>query len=80
MHIPDGQLLANGADSGFLGFNDIVGHSDVNHAVFFLSIYTLDASLGQRFSNEGMPNSSIARMYHSSVILTPQGNFLRRWE
>ncbi len=80
VHIPNGQLLlANGAGSGFSGFNvlhDDVGNSNADHAVFVPSIYTPDAPLGQRFSNEGMPNSSIARMYHSSVILTPQGNFL----
>ena len=80
VHIPNGQILVvNGAGTGFAGFNsvqDTIGNSNADHAVLVPSIYTPDAPLGQRFSNLGMPSSGIARVYHSTATLTPQGNFL----
>jgi hypothetical protein len=36
-------------------------------------LYTPSAPLGRRFSNQGMPSSEIARMYHSTATLTPNG-------
>ncbi|KAI0737814.1 glyoxal oxidase precursor [Daedaleopsis nitida] len=80
LHIPNGQLLiANGAGTGFAGFNSVqetIGNSNADHAVLTPSLYTPDAPLGQRISNAGMPTTDIARVYHSSITLTPQGNFL----
>ncbi|TFK83756.1 copper radical oxidase [Polyporus arcularius HHB13444] len=80
LHIPNGQILiTNGAGTGFAGYNsvqDTIGNSNSDHAVLVPSIYTPDAPLGQRISNRGMPSSGIARLYHSSATLTPQGNFL----
>lgn len=55
---------------------DAVGNSNADHAILTPELYTPTAALGQRFSQEGLPTSNIARMYHSSVTLTPQGNFL----
>lgn len=86
LHVPNGQILiANGAQTGFPGFStgvaagsipDPVGNSFADNAALIPSLYTPSAPLGQRISNTGMPNSGIARMYHSSITLTPQGNFL----
>ncbi|KAI0757976.1 glyoxal oxidase precursor [Fomes fomentarius] len=84
LHIPNGQILiSNGASKGFSGFRDLnpaipdpVDNSNADDAALIPSIYTPDAPLGQRISNEGMPNATIARMYHSTITLTPQGNFL----
>ncbi|TFK83299.1 copper radical oxidase [Polyporus arcularius HHB13444] len=80
VHLPNGQvLISNGAQSGFSGFDalpDTVNESNADHPALVPSIYTPDASLGQRISNKGMPSSGIARMYHSTITLTPQGNFL----
>ncbi|RPD67533.1 glyoxal oxidase precursor [Lentinus tigrinus ALCF2SS1-6] len=80
LHIPNGQILiANGAGTGFAGFNsvqDLIGNSNADHAVLVPSIYTPDAPLGERIINSGMPSSGIARVYHSTITLTPQGNFL----
>ncbi|KAI0684365.1 glyoxal oxidase N-terminus-domain-containing protein [Earliella scabrosa] len=79
VHLPNGQILiTNGARTGFSGFNgiaDLVGESHADHAVLTPSLYTPDAPHGRRISNAHMPNAEIPRMYHSSVILTPQGNF-----
>ena len=80
VHLPNGQvLIANGAGTGFAAtgqVGDLVGDSDADNAVFTPSLYTPAAPLGRRFSNTGLPTSDIARVYHSSITLTPQGNFL----
>ncbi|KAH9854840.1 glyoxal oxidase precursor [Lenzites betulinus] len=80
VHLPNGQvLITNGARSGFAAIRQVqdpIGNSNSDHAVLVPSLYTPDAPLGQRISNAGMPSSGIARVYHSSVTLTPQGNFL----
>ncbi len=80
VHLPNGQVLvANGAGTGFAAtgqVHDLIGDSDADNAVFTPSLYTPGSPLGRRFSNEGLPTSDIARVYHSSITLTPQGNFL----
>ena len=80
LHLPNGQILiANGAGSGFAGFNsvqDTIGNSNADNAVLVPELYTPSAALGRRFSNAGMPSAGIARVYHSTITLTPQGNFL----
>ena len=80
VHVPNGQvLIINGAQTGFASsgtVRDPIGASNADHPVFVPSLYTPDAPLGQRISNAGMPRSDIARVYHSTVTLTPQGNFL----
>ena len=80
LHLPNGQILiANGAGTGFAGFGSVadpIGNSNADHAVLVPELYTPSAPLGKRFSNEGLPSAGIARVYHSSITLTPQGNFL----
>lgn len=80
VHLPNGQvLIANGARTGFAALQqvpDAIGSSNSDHAVLTPSLYTPDAPLGQRISNAGLPTSDIARVYHSTITLTPQGNFL----
>ncbi|KAH9884941.1 glyoxal oxidase N-terminus-domain-containing protein [Cubamyces lactineus] len=80
VHLPNGQvLITNGGRSGFAAIASVshpIGGSNADHPVLVPSLYTPDAPLGQRISNEGMPSSGISRLYHSSVTLTPQGNFL----
>ena len=80
VHLPNGQILiANGAGSGFAGIKSVqqpIGNSNADHAVLVPELYTPSAELGQRFSNAGMPSAGIARVYHSTITLTPQGNFL----
>ncbi|KAI0027650.1 glyoxal oxidase N-terminus-domain-containing protein [Vararia minispora EC-137] len=80
VHIPNGQILiANGGRTGFAALSavkDPVFQSNADNPVFTPEIYTPSAALGTRFSNQSMPTSPVARMYHSSITLTPQGNFL----
>lgn len=73
------MLIINGAMTGFAALHtvaDPIGNSNADHPALTPSIYTPDLPLGQRISNEGMPTTDIARVYHSSITLTPQGNFL----
>ncbi|KAJ7213258.1 glyoxal oxidase N-terminus-domain-containing protein [Mycena rebaudengoi] len=78
--LPNGQILIiNGAGSGYAAISSVgvlTDNSNADHAVLTPSLYTPSAPLGQRISNEGMPTTDIARMYHSSVTLTPAGNIL----
>ena len=80
VHIPNGQvLITNGAGTGFAAISQVpdpAGNANCDHAVLTPSIYSPDLPLGQRISNAGMPTSEVPRVYHSSVTLTPQGNFL----
>ncbi|KAJ7580142.1 glyoxal oxidase N-terminus-domain-containing protein [Mycena floridula] len=78
--LPNGQvLIINGAGTGFAAVASVadpVGNSNADHAVLTPTLYTPSAALGHRFSNKEMPTTDIARMYHSTVSLTPMGNFL----
>ncbi|KAJ7165639.1 glyoxal oxidase N-terminus-domain-containing protein [Mycena crocata] len=78
--LPNGQvLITNGAQTGYAATNSVrdpVDNSNADHAALTPSLYDPSAPLGQRFSNKGLPTTNIARVYHSSVSLTPSGNIL----
>ncbi|KAJ6470090.1 glyoxal oxidase N-terminus-domain-containing protein [Mycena vitilis] len=74
--LPNGQILiTNGAASGYAAVASIgvtTGNSNADHPVFTPILYTPSAPLGRRMTQEGLPTTNIARLYHSSVTLTPQ--------
>jgi len=79
--LPNGQvLITNGGRTGYAAAGSVadpVGNSsNADHPVFTPELYTPQAPLGRRLSKAGMPTTNIARMYHSGVSLTPQGNIL----
>ncbi|KAJ7194737.1 glyoxal oxidase N-terminus-domain-containing protein [Mycena pura] len=78
--LPNGQvLIINGGATGYAALNSIgttTGASNADHPVFTPILYTPSAAVGRRMTQEGLPASKIARLYHSSVTLTPQGNIL----
>jgi len=81
IQLPNGQLLIiNGGRKGYAAINSVANPpgnvSNADDPVFTPSLYTPDAPLGQRISNKGMPTTDIARLYHSSVTLTPSGNIM----
>ncbi|KAL0953553.1 hypothetical protein HGRIS_004774 [Hohenbuehelia grisea] len=80
VHLPNGQvLIINGAKTGFAALasvGDPVDDGNADHAALTPELYTPWLPKGKRFSNKGLPTSDIPRVYHSSVTLTPQGNFL----
>jgi len=78
--LPNGQILiTNGALTGYAAVASIgvtTGNSNADHPIFTPILYTPTAAVGSRMTQEGLPTTNIARLYHSSVTLTPQGNLL----
>ncbi|KAF7317558.1 hypothetical protein MKEN_00842700 [Mycena kentingensis (nom. inval.)] len=74
--LPDGRvLLVNGAETGMAGYGNVedqIGQSNADHPALTPVIYDPAAPAGKRFTEVGAA-SNIARMYHSSASLTPNG-------
>ncbi|THU84473.1 hypothetical protein K435DRAFT_687429 [Dendrothele bispora CBS 962.96] len=67
--LPDGRVtIVNGPQTGASGRSD--------HPAFTPSLYDPLAAPGKRFTQEGLPTSDIARMYHSTATLTPNASIL----
>ncbi|KAJ6501963.1 glyoxal oxidase precursor [Mycena sanguinolenta] len=81
--LPTGDvLLINGAHTGYSGYPSVVGSnvtmSNSADPAFRGMLYRTSSSFpaGQRITQEGIPTSDIARMYHSSASLTAKGNVM----
>ncbi|RDB22279.1 Aldehyde oxidase GLOX [Hypsizygus marmoreus] len=78
--LPTGQILiVNGAGSGISGYGNVrdqVGASNADNPVLTPVLYNPIATPGQRFSSDGLPTSSIPRLYHSVATLTPAGDVM----
>lgn len=79
--LPGGEvLIINGAATGYSAIgsvgDQVVGSSNADHPHLTPSLYRPSAPSGQRFTSQDMPRSSIPRLYHSAVTLTPKGNIL----
>ncbi|RUS19300.1 glyoxal oxidase N-terminus-domain-containing protein [Endogone sp. FLAS-F59071] len=77
MVLPDGKiLLVNGAQIGFAGYgltSDIAG-VHASNPVYNPVLYDPQAAAGHRFSV--LPPSTLARMYHSTTYLLPDGRVM----
>ncbi|KAJ7136302.1 glyoxal oxidase precursor [Mycena crocata] len=79
--LPTGDvILINGAHTGYSGYPSVsdanaTGSNSANPA-FRGILYRSDFPAGQRITQDGLPSSKIARMYHSSASLTAQGNIM----
>ena len=78
--LPTGEILiVNGGGTGISGYGNVidqVGTSNADNPVLTPVIYNPMAAVGERFSTEGLPASSIPRLYHSVATLTPSGNVM----
>ncbi|KAJ7767069.1 glyoxal oxidase N-terminus-domain-containing protein [Mycena olivaceomarginata] len=82
--LPDGRVvIVNGAQTGFAAYGtvgivpDIVGpSSNADHPAFTPVVYDPTGAAGHRFSSQGIPASTIPRLYHSTATLTPNGSIL----
>ncbi|KAK7449323.1 hypothetical protein VKT23_013466 [Stygiomarasmius scandens] len=76
--LPNGQaMIMNGGQSGYSAYGNVVdpvSNSNADHPNFTPMLYNPDAPVGMRFTREGLPATDIARLYHSTVSLTPNGN------
>lgn len=50
-----------------------IGHSYADSPVLQPAIYDPSAANGSRWSTDGMQNSTVPRLYHSSALLLPDG-------
>jgi Domain of unknown function (DUF1929) len=86
--LPDGTLLViNGALNGTAGYAQRTGTTTTFGAMPFgeslatgpvgqPAIYDPNAPSGSRWSTAGLSSSSIARLYHSSALLLPDGSVM----
>jgi len=76
--MPNGQvLITDGAGTGYAALSSVgdpIGQSNADHPVLTPVLYDPDAALGERFNRDGLPTTDIARLYHSGITLTPNGN------
>ena len=54
----------------------MIGQSNADNPAFTPVIYDPTAAAGSRFTSAGIPASAIARLYHSTATLTPNGSVL----
>lgn len=78
--LPTGKIIVvNGGGSGISGYGNVinqVGASNADNPVYTPVLYDPLAPKGERFASEGLPSSSIPRLYHSVATLTPAGNIM----
>ncbi|KAG2363190.1 glyoxal oxidase N-terminus-domain-containing protein [Suillus spraguei] len=86
--LPDGTLLViNGAVNGTAGYAQATGqtalYGDMPYGESLASgpvgtpaIYNPNMPAGSRWSNAGLSNSNIARLYHSSALLMPDASVM----
>ncbi|KAJ7267800.1 glyoxal oxidase N-terminus-domain-containing protein [Mycena rebaudengoi] len=79
--LPDGRVvIVNGAQTGFGAYAnapDALGPiSNADHPAFTPVVYDPTGAAGRRFSSQGIPASTIPRLYHSTATLTPNGSIL----
>ena len=86
--LPDGtMLLLNGGAYGTAGYATMTGQaaslaqmpygeSLATDPVFQPLIYNPNAASGSRWSNAGLSNSTVPRLYHSTAVLLPDGSVM----
>ncbi|KAJ7800826.1 glyoxal oxidase N-terminus-domain-containing protein [Mycena olivaceomarginata] len=79
--LPDGRVvIVNGAQTGVAGYRNVPDAfgliSGADHPAFTPVVYDPTGATGRRFSSQGIPASTIPRMYHSTATLTPNGSIL----
>ncbi|KJA20047.1 copper radical oxidase [Hypholoma sublateritium FD-334 SS-4] len=78
--LPDGRILClNGGGLGTAGYGNnswAIGHSYADAPVLQPAIYDPAAPNGSHWSSDGLQNSTVPRMYHSSALLLPDGSVL----
>lgn len=76
--LPSGQIfMVNGANLGVSGYGNVswaIGQSFADQPVYKPLIYDPNANAGSRWSRAGLSQSTIARMYHSSATILPDGS------
>ncbi|KAJ7277174.1 glyoxal oxidase N-terminus-domain-containing protein [Mycena rebaudengoi] len=79
--LPTGDvLLINGAHTGYSGYPRVsdanVTLSNAANPALRPILYRTEFPAGRRITQDGLPSSSIPRMYHSTASLTAKGNVM----
>lgn len=78
--LPDGKILTiNGAKLGTAGYGNntwAIGHSYADNPLYTPALYDPAATSGNKWSSDGLTASTVARMYHSSAVLLPDGSVM----
>lgn len=78
--LPTGEILiVNGGKTGVAGYGNVanqIGQSNADNPAFTPALYNPTAPAGSRFTHDGMPTSTIARLYHSTAVFLPAGNVM----
>ncbi|KAI0745030.1 DUF1929-domain-containing protein [Earliella scabrosa] len=78
--LPNGKILMlNGAQTGTAGYGAeewTIDESYADNELLMPIMYDPSAPQGQRWSRDGLSESTVARMYHSSATLIPDGAVL----
>ncbi|KAG8795667.1 hypothetical protein FRC12_011639 [Ceratobasidium sp. 428] len=76
--LPTGQILMlNGANLGVAGYGNVswaVGQSYADQPIYKPVLYDPSAPAGKRWSREGLSASTVARMYHLTATILPDGS------
>jgi len=70
-------LLINGANTGVAGYGNVswaIGHSYADNPIRTPLMFDPNAPSGSQWSNTGLPESTVNRMYHSGALLLPDGS------
>lgn len=62
--------------AGYGNLQGLAGQSNADNPAFTPVLYDPEAPEGERFSSQGMPTSTIARLYHSVATLTSSGKVM----
>jgi len=86
IHLPTGQLvIANGASKGTAGYTNATYNTLpdgtateglAQDPTYQPLLYDPSKPRGSRLTSEGLGSSNIARLYHSTAILIPDGSVL----
>ncbi|KAH9935742.1 copper radical oxidase [Fomitopsis serialis] len=78
--LPNGKILClNGAGTGVAGYGNVswaIDQSFADNPVLDPIIYDPSAPSGKKWSRDGLSPSTVARMYHSSATLLPDGSVM----
>ena len=76
--LPNGQIfMVNGANLGVAGYGNVswaIGQSYADQPIYRPLLYDPNAPAGSRWSSNGLSPSTVARMYHSSATILPDGS------
>jgi hypothetical protein len=80
INLPDGTIfVTNGGATGTEGYGNTswaIGQSYADNPIYTPILYNPNAPAGSKWTQDGLTNSTILRLYHSVAMLLPDGTHL----